>query len=869
MYRLRVLGGFSLEGPSGTATPRLPKRRAEAVLAVLAVCGDLGCTRERLVALLWPESDEARSRHGLRDALHALRRVLGRSAVPSSGHLLRLDPAVVVTDIHSFTRALSAGRHADAVEAYGGPLLEGFHVDDAPEYEHWLDAERTRLAREYAEVLKHLATVAERAGTWGEATRWWARAVEHDPLNSQLVLRHVRALAAIGDRANAIRVADLHARLLREELDLEPDREVIAKIERIRQGGAPTPPALRLRTPERPPVRPLVADESPPLRSPEQPASPGDGGGTTPTRTALTERVRRRPWAAAVAMAVVLAGGLGVERWLSARAAEAHRPRTAIAVLPFRDLSPDSSHAYFAGGLHEELLARLAKVASLTIVGRRSVGGYERTSKPLRQIAEELGVGSIVEGSVQVVDNRVVVVVELQDPKTDTQLWAGDYHRTLDDALTVQSDIAQQIVAQLGARLTSAEAEAMATAPTQNPQAYQFYLQGQDYLRRPGLLRQNFEIAGQLYERALGLDSTFAMAHAGLSLASHALYDLGYDHTPARLARARREADIALRLAPDLPQAHLAEGRARYLASGDYRHALEEFNRGLRTAPNDADLWFWVAVVNRSLGNWDSVTTAFDRARSLDPRNATLLQVMGDTYHLFHRYREAIEVYRQELALTPDVIQPRLSLAWSYVMWRGQLDTLRAVLRGLPIDADPGLGGGSVAANRLALVLLERQPDSAFSLLRTLHRDLGAGGFPITSTAYFLRRDTVAARAILDTVLVRFTAAERANPDDWGTHVQRGLVLVDLGRPAEALREARWMAQSVAYRNDRALDLDKLAWILLRSGEIDVGLAELERALAPPSLTTIPYLRLDARWDPVTRDPRFQAVLAKYADPGR
>ena len=203
---------------------------------MLAVCGDLGCTRERLLALLWPESDEASARHGLRDALHAIRRALGAEAVPSSGSHLRLDSSVVSSDARSFAEALDAGRPAEAVGVYGGPLLDGFHVDDAPEFERWLDGERTRLAREYLEALRQLATAAEGVGVWDEAAKWWARAVEHDPPNSHLVLQHVRVLATMGDRANAIQVLEAHAQRLREEFELEPDREILATIDRIRRG---------------------------------------------------------------------------------------------------------------------------------------------------------------------------------------------------------------------------------------------------------------------------------------------------------------------------------------------------------------------------------------------------------------------------------------------------------------------------------------------------------------------------------------------------------------------------------------------------------------------------------------------------------
>lgn len=245
MFRLRVLGGFALEGPSGETLSPLPRRRAEATLAALAVCGDLGCSRERLVGLLWPESDETRARQGLRDALGAIRHALGPDAVSTGGDRVRLDPAVVRSDVLAFSQALASGRDADAAHGYGGVLLDGFHVDDAPDFERWVDGERARLAREYGEALERLAEAAGQAGAWGEAAGWWARAEEHDPLNSHLALRHAEALVAAGDRANAIKVADAHARRLRDELGLSPDAAFVTAFDEIRrgQGLGPRAPA--------------------------------------------------------------------------------------------------------------------------------------------------------------------------------------------------------------------------------------------------------------------------------------------------------------------------------------------------------------------------------------------------------------------------------------------------------------------------------------------------------------------------------------------------------------------------------------------------------------------------------------------------
>ncbi len=859
MFRLRVLGGFTLDGPPGAA-PALPKRRAEAVLAVLAVSGDLGCTRERLLALLWPESDEASARHGLRDALHVIRRSLGAGAVPSAGRLLRLDPAVVASDALLFTQALAAGRPADAVRLYAGPLLDGFHVDDAVEFERWLDGERARLAREYGEALKQLATAAEAAGAGTEAVSWWARAVEHDPLNSHLVLQQVRVLAGIGDRANAIRAAESHARRLREEFDLEPDREILATIERIRRGELPAASAGVA-----PSAPALLAEPGPTARPPAETVQP-----SSIPPAAVTRRVPRwLPWAAGVAALVV--GGVFAETRLPDTRAEAAGARAAIAVLPFRNLSDDTSHAYVARGLHDELLTQLAKVRSLRVIGRASVLGYEQTSKPLRQIGEELGVGSLVEAGVQVDGNRLRVTVQLLDPATEAHLWAERYDRTMDDAFAVQSDIAQQIVAAVGARLTSAEGGAIAAPPTRIAEAYEFYLQGLAYQRRPGFLRENYLTAQQLYERALALDSNFALAHAALASIHVSMHKLRYDRDPGRLELAQREADLALKLVPGLPQAHQAAGGVLY-HRGRYRESLDQLNLALRGAPSDPEMWGWKGVAQLSLGSWDSAVAALQHARGLDPRDANLSQLIGDTYHFVRRYPEAIEAYRIASAFAPDLVQPRLSLGWSYFLWQGELDTLRAILREQPLEVDPGWGGGSLTHQRLILLLWERRADSVLSLLRAMPPAPDSNVEAVVTRALVaaearrLRGETAAARAGFDSVAT-LIAEDRTHPDDVVAHVGRGIALASLGRRAGALREVRWLERFEAERQDRH-DSGPLYWqarILARLGEADAAFLVIERLLAGPSLFSVHELRLNPDFDPIRSDSRYQALVGKYA----
>ncbi len=592
---------------------------------------------------------------------------------------------------------------------------------------------------------------------------------------------------------------------------------------------------------------------------------------TAATARAPFSRFRWRTTAVVLAAVALLAGALALGRRLLPGRVGAGPPRTAIAVLPLENLSPQSPYAYFAAGLHDELLTQLAKVAALHVIGRTSVRAYEGTSKSLRQIGEDLSVGSIVEGSVQVVGTRLRVIVQLIDPASETHLWAETYDRTIDDAFAVQSEIARRIVEVVGATLTREEAGAIAAAPTRDPKAYEFYLQGIEYARRPGLARANIESAQQLFDSALALDPSFAGAYAQRSLAHSLLYMLGYDHVPERLARAQRDVEEALRLAPDLPQSRIAAGSLQ-LVRRDTRRALAEFEAGASRAPNDAGLWTWIGIANFDLGNWDSAVVAYERARRLDPRDANLAGVLGDAYHVLHRYQEAVEAYRREIALAPDVVQARLSLAWSYILWKGELDSLRAVLRRQPPDADPGMGGGSVAQNRLALLVLERQGDSVLALLRAVPETAGQGedarlGRVLwTSQAYLLRGDSAAARAAYDTAAALLDAQARSRPEDTGVHFRRGVVMAALGRRAEALREADWIAGTEAYR--RSADVAVMrAEILARLGETAPALGDLERAFVNPSGISAPLARLEPRWDRIRDDPRFQALLAKYAEP--
>jgi serine/threonine protein kinase/tetratricopeptide (TPR) repeat protein len=551
------------------------------------------------------------------------------------------------------------------------------------------------------------------------------------------------------------------------------------------------------------------------------------------------------------------------------------RPRTAIAVLPFENLSGEGPNAYFAGGLHDELITQLTKVAALKPISRTSVMEYATRTKPLKQIADELSVGTIIEGSVQVVGERLRVNVQLIDAATDQHLWAERYDRTLDDAFAVQSDIAQQIVTAVGAALAGPERAAIAEAPTANAEAYRLYLQGLEYWRRPGYFRRNWEIAQDLYERALALDSTFALAHAALSLLHGRMAWFGYDPSPERLVRQRVEAETALRLAPNLPQAHSAMGSMHGVGRGDWTAALKEYRIALEGLPNDAASWAAIAVAVR-LGRWDEAVAAVDKAVLLDPRNADLLGDRAFLLHFLRRYHQAVEWFSRSLALAPDVAENDVDRGWTWVVWQGRLDSLGAALDRHPPDTDLG-ASGSASAWRALQLFWERKPDSLLALLRRTPQPVFEGQWLYLPAALYaawahqLRGDDVAARAAFDSAQALLDSAAAVRPNNWPVHAARGLALAGLGRRREAQGEARWLRQSKSYREDahaRRWLAEERARILAGIDDADAALEEIERLLAGPAYgLSVHTLRLDPRWDPIRNDPRFQALLVKYANP--
>jgi len=595
-------------------------------------------------------------------------------------------------------------------------------------------------------------------------------------------------------------------------------------------------------------------------------------------------RKSRLVWAAFAALVI---GPLSYSALASKQPAASLDP-VVLAVLPFRNLSADSTHGYFADMLYQELLTQLSGVAAIKVIDRASVSTYTEPNRaPLRQIASELGVSNIVEATVQVVSERLRVNVELIDPATGARKWAGEYDRPFDDAaFALQSDIAQQIVASLGARLSKAESRRIAAMPTTSKEGYLYYQQALYYLRIGDFDERNLQSAEQLLTRAVALDTSFALAHAALSEMHRQMYFYRHDHTAARLERQRAEAVLALRLDPALPAAHRAMGRFYGTTRRNPGLFLEQIRIAAREAPIDAETWENLAMAHRMIGNWDSSLAAFAKARELNPRDPFLIFNHGNwTNTKLRRFRETIAWNDTIAKHWPDLVVAPMNKGWNYAAWHGQLDTLRRVMGASPYESVLGKVPVVLVFEYLRVT---RQPDSLLRLIALTNRnwpdkrESRAISHPFhyiplslyAAWAHEMQGDRAAARAAFDSALMVADAAMSSAPDDWAVHHARAMALAGLGRRAEAHREVRFLRESLTYHDAFIGPTVRLAaaQVLAQCGDAAAAVADLDQVLTEGAFgnilqvgVTVHSLRLDPIWDPIRENPQFTALLARHS----
>jgi len=546
-------------------------------------------------------------------------------------------------------------------------------------------------------------------------------------------------------------------------------------------------------------------------------------------------------------------------------------PDKSTAVLPFQNLSREEENAFFTYGVQDEILTHLAKIADLKVISRISVIPYKSgTPRNLRQIAEELGIAHVLEGSVQRVGNRVRVTAQLVDARADAHLWAEHYDRPLDDVFAIQSEIAKAIADQLRATLSPNEKTAIEQSPTSDLAAFDLYTRAKALLFPFGR-NQALQAIG-LLNQAVTRDPEFLLAYCKLATAHDLLYFHGDDHTPGRLALAESAVNSALRLRPDSGEAHLALAMHLY-SSLDYNRARAELAIAHRTLPNNPQTFELNGHIDRRQGRWEESIGNFKRAVELDPRNVETLRQLSFLYQALRRYSEMAAVLDDALEIVPDDVDSRVARAYVDLQWRADSRPLHATIEAL-------LGENPAAAPALAwwwvnLAFCERDVAAVNRALVALSDD-SFGPAPVALNRTFgegllarARGDDAAARAAFALARAQQEKVVRAQPDYAPALCALGLINAGLGRKEEALREGRRAIALLPIARDSINGphmIECFAIICAWIGEKDLALQQLAIASKVPSrFLSYGQLKLHPFWDPLRGDPRFEEIVASLA----
>jgi TolB-like protein/Tfp pilus assembly protein PilF len=556
---------------------------------------------------------------------------------------------------------------------------------------------------------------------------------------------------------------------------------------------------------------------------------------------------------------------------------------TGIAVLPFENLSDDKEHAFFADGVQDDILIKLAKIGDLKVISRTSVMQY-RGKQDVRQIGDELRVSHILEGTVRRSGGKVHVNAQLVDTRTDAGIWAEEFDRDLNDVFAIETEVAQSIANRLRAKVSAGEKMAMQEWPTKDLVAYDSYVRAVSIIYNAQIPSQmdlvNLSEAVDLLNAAVARDPNFFLAYCQLAFAHDLIYQQEIDHTPARLALTKSAIDSAFRLRPASAEAHLALSWNLYWGHADFERARAELARAKQHLPNNARAFELAGLIDRRQGRWADATQNLERACELDPRNLPYHITLATTYLWLHDYDQEVKVMDHIIALRPDRGIARIIRASIEVDRRADTGPMRAVIEKV-LTTQPGSDKDPTIADwRLGLALDERDFDAAASLVAALplkqtistSYNEGSRDFWLGVLAR-LKGDESSARAAFMTARTQLEEELRVHPDDGRLLSRLGLIDAALGRKQEALSEGRRalevipIAQEAMFGdcpNEVCVKTD-FAMICAWTGETELALEQLEAVTKIPGGPNYGELRLDPMWDPLRGDPRFEKIVNSLA----
>ena len=725
MHQLKLFSSPTLASGDVVLTGRPVQRHRIALLSLLALSPGRRMSRDKLIAFLWPERDTESGRNLLKAATYVLRAELGERALLSENDGLRLNEQVVQTDAAAFEEDVARLDYERAVQWYRGSFLDGFFLSDAPEFEHWAEQERTRLANEYAGALEKLALAAEAALDFATAVERWKKRAAYDPYDARIALRLIQALDASGNPAAGIQHAAIHQRLTQEEFGIATNAELEAVVAQLRS-RTPTPAAATSTAPEDaiPPTA-LLPDRSPP---------------------------RRSRWLRALVPASVLL--LLATFFLTARS-HSSGDEASIAVLPFANQSGDADDEYFSDGLTEEVIIRLSALDGLKVISRTSAMHYKLNRKPMRDVARELNVRHVLEGSVRRRGDVVRITAQLIDAEKDEHIWADSYDYSLHDSFYVQEQIARAVAEVLEVELGARQTRQLTRRGTNDAEAYELYRRSRFLwnTRTP----KAHEQAAQYLRHAIAADPRYADAYALLGQIYATSHQLGFSTIPEAevYARITASAEHALALDDASADAHTALAVV-FWYQRNWQGVEREMRRAIELNPGNADARTWYSLLLGGMGRLDEALAQARRAYEVDPFALVISLDVGWACYLLRDYTCAADQFRRTLELNPSwgltYMRHGMTLAQAGRL-SAAVDTLRRGLEQAPnyVDLQLSLAYAYALADSASAAreLLERaktrargigpafvhialnEPDSAFAWL-----DRADWRFAWTATLY-------------------------------------------------------------------------------------------------------------------------------------
>jgi TolB-like protein/Tfp pilus assembly protein PilF len=577
-----------------------------------------------------------------------------------------------------------------------------------------------------------------------------------------------------------------------------------------------------------------------------------------------------------VALAIVGLAIFLLRGRLLRRPMETQMDAKGIAVLPFENFSDDKENAFFADGIQDDILTSLARIKDLRVISRTSVMGYRGAAvHNLREIGQALGIANILEGSVRREGNRVVVTVQLIDALTDRHLWANRYDRTLADSLGLQGELAAEIAEALRVTLTPDEKARVETKPTENSEAYVFYLRANQIARNPDTLLEDLKTAEQFYIQAITLDPNFALAHARLASTRAQIYHY-YEPLDTWKSKALAEADLALRLQPNLAEAHLALGQCAYWIDQDYDRALAELAAAAALSPSDAEIGRLIASIKRRQGKWQESLEEYERVQKTDPQNPNTVRELVFTNTALRRWPEAAHWAMQMRTMAPASLVAKVQSGYVDFWWKGDTGPLKSMLSQVLAGTDPD---GSVTSCRWDVAMIDRDFAAARNVLQ--RSDLNEISYtPSAATPKsFLQGLTELAKGkqaeaqkLFELARPSFERAAEEAPLSADRHANLGWFYAFAGRKDEAIREGKRAVELKPESQDAvdgAIMNCYLALIYARVGEKELAIPLIERLLKTPGAVdsvdysiTINDLKHRWEWDPIRNDPRFQKLVS-------